>query len=113
MLKLKHLLCITSALVLLLFTEPVSADTSVGGRVLSIQSYPGHTGLLISLAQSYVPAEGCAGQVWYIFPDDSVRVAAVQAMILSAQASRMTTNFLLSGCYQNYPRITAVTLTSQ
>lgn len=97
---------------LLLTSVSVSADTGVGGKVSSIQSYPGHTGLLVNLAQSYVSAEGCAGQVWYIFPDDSVRAAAVQAMLLSAQASRMSVSLTLSGCYQNYPRISAVTLTA-
>lgn len=97
---------------LLLTSASASADTGVSGRVSSIQSYPGHTGLLVNLAQSYVSAEGCSGQVWYIFPDDSVRAAAVQAMLLSAQASRMSVSFTLSGCYQNYPRISAVTLTA-
>lgn len=100
------------AFVILLTSGSVSADTGVSGKISSIQSYPGHTGLLVNLAQSYVSAEGCSGQVWYIFPDDSVRAAAVQAMLLSAQASRMSVSFTLSGCYQNYPRISAVTLTA-
>lgn len=100
------------AFILLLSSVSAHADTGVSGKVSSIQSYPGHTGLLVNLAQSYVSAEGCLGQVWYIFPDDSVRAAAVQAMLLSAQASRMTVSLTLSGCYQNYPRISAVTLTA-
>jgi hypothetical protein len=93
-----------------LWACPALANSDVSGRVSMIQSYPGHTGLLIGLAQTYSSSEGCGGGVWYIFPDDSPRASFVQAMILSAQASRASISITISGCYQNYPRIVAVTL---
>lgn len=91
---------------------PAVANSDVTGRVYSIQSYPGHNGTLVSIAQPYSTSEGCLGTIWYIFPDDSIRAAAVQAMLLSALASRMPLTVTLQGCYQNYPKIVAVTLTA-
>ena len=101
-----------AALTAVMWSLPALANSDITGRIYSVQSYPGHTGLLVSLAQPYSTSEGCAGGVWYIFPDDSPRASVVQAMFLSAQASRTAVSITISGCYQNYPRIAAVTISA-
>jgi hypothetical protein len=80
------------------------------GRIKTINSFTGHSGLLIALDIPYSTGDACGGVVWYIFPDDSVRVAIVQSLLLSSYLNRQPVNLTLRGCHQNYPRIVHVVI---
>ncbi len=99
-----------ASIILCCAAVPASAESITSGRVAVIQSYGGHTGLLIRLDAPYQTGEGCAGGTWYILPDNSVRASVTQAMIMTASASKQQISFSLSGCYEGYPRIIHVTV---
>ncbi len=57
----------------------VAAEGAVSGKITVIQSYNGHTGLLIQIAAERKNPDGCTSADWYIFPDDSPRATFVQS----------------------------------
>lgn len=81
------------------------AEGAVSGKIKVIQSYNGHTGLLVQLDTAQVNPDGCTSSNWYIFPDDSPRSAFVQSGMLAAMHSGKQIWVMLSGCYQAYPLI--------
>lgn len=86
-----------------------SSAADVTGLIQTIQSFPGHTGLLIRLNAPVQNPDACGGSAWYIFPDDSPRASFIQSLMLTAYARRDRISFAIAGCYQNYPKIAIVT----
>lgn len=86
------------------------AEGAVAGKITVMQSYNGHTGLLIQLNATQVNPDGCTSSNWYIFPDDSPRSAFVQSGMLAAMHSGKPIWVMLSGCYQAYPMIKHISL---
>lgn len=82
-----------------------SADGAASGKIAELQSYHGHSGLLVRLSAQMPNPDGCPSNSWYIFPDNSARAQFVQAMLLTAYEARDQVNVAVSGCYENYPRI--------
>lgn len=102
----------TVALLTAMVASTTSNAAEVSGLIQSIQSYPGHTGLLVRLNDPVRNYDNCAGTAWYIFPDESTRATFVQSLILTAYAKRERISFTTAGCYQNYSQIVAVTFTA-
>jgi hypothetical protein len=93
-----------------LYPFSVAAEGDVSGKVTAIQSYNGHTGLLLQIAADRKNPDGCTSSNWYIFPDDSPRAAFIQSGMLAALHSGKHIWINLSGCYQGYPLIRHVNL---
>lgn len=106
----EHAWALSTVLAVSLAAQPASATTVTDGQIAQLQSYHQHTGLLVSLDVPYNSAEGCTGGGWYILPDNSVRAALVQSMLITAQASRKTVRLVATGCYEGYPKVVDVTL---
>ena len=79
----------------------------------SIQSSPstvnmitvGDTYIRVKLA-SMTPAENCQAQHFYLLDISDGKNQAQYSAILTAKATQSEIFFLLSGCEQNYPKIT-------
>jgi hypothetical protein len=76
------------ATIISLYPFSVSVEGDASGKITAIQSYSGHTGLLVRFDTAHVNRDGCPSSGWYIFPDDSQRAAFVQSGMLAAMHSR-------------------------
>ncbi len=94
----------------LILSAAPSRAADVTGLIQTIQSYPGHTGLLIRLNVPVKNPDGCFWSAWYIFPDDSSRASFIQSLLLTAYAKRERISVDIAGCYENYPKIGVVTV---
>jgi hypothetical protein len=88
---------------------PVASSASVSlaieGKVERLQHCEGHASLLVKLAGVMIDPEGCGRTDCYILPDSAPRSAFVQAMILTAQATRRDISINLAGCQKGLAKI--------
>jgi hypothetical protein len=94
-----------SILPLIMFASSAHAGGWISGEVDQVQSFTGHTGLLIRLKSAPQNPDNCPSSSFYIYPDNAPRATLVQSMLLSAQASGKRVEIFVDGCYENYPRI--------
>lgn len=89
--------------------SPAQAQ-NVAGNIKTIQSFQGHTGLLVRLSVPMPNPGNCLSSAWYILPDGNNRANVEQSLLLTAYAKREWVGLQLSGCYENYPRIQVITV---
>lgn len=101
---------IFAALSFMIFCISPAEAQNVAGNIKTIQSYQGHTGLLVRLSVPMSNPANCPSSAWYILPDSNSRANVEQSLLLTAYAKREWVGLQLSGCYENYPRISVVTV---
>lgn len=82
------------------------------GRVTTLHTYSGHSGLLIGLTAMGNP-DACARSGWYILPEGTPMVEFNKAALLTAQATGTEVSLWVDGCLETYPRVVNVLITKR
>lgn len=103
---------IIGAIAFAILFSPAASAQETKGAIKKIQSYEGHTGLLVQLSVPMINPGNCGSAAWYILPDSSSRAAVEQSILLTAFARRDPVYIAVSGCYENYPKIRVIAVES-
>jgi hypothetical protein len=100
----KHLIKAALALSLIAASNAHAALNFIEGKVMVVQFWEGHTGVLIRLSKTGDP-EGCGRADYLIVQDTHPHYKDLYAMLLTSQVSRQTISLGVSGCFQGFPNV--------
>jgi len=98
----------------LLLVSPLSgaASGAVFGRILELQWYEGHTGVLV-VQENMTDLGGCGRADHYILDDQHPYFKEIYALLLAAQVSNGPVYIFAADCVQGLSRIQHVRLSTK